>query len=87
MKAVIDPKQIVVSTDSQKLIIDIAIDNGVSFSLRDQYLCDGHKASFSEVISGVVKNINFKHIAWVTVVVPLMKPEEYINAFKSMLRI
>ncbi|WP_394986375.1 hypothetical protein [uncultured Helicobacter sp.] len=31
---------------------------------------------------GIVRDIEFAHIAWVTAVVPLMKPREYQEAFR-----
>ena len=65
---------------------EIALANGVQVHNRDFYLADGHKASFSEVITGIVKDIPFEHIAWVTAVVPLMSPEEYKNAFETYIK-
>ena len=86
MKEVVPGKQIVVSTDSKKLI-DIALKNGVQYNERDSKYCVGHETTFNEVITSVVKNIEFKHIAWVTVVVPLMKPKEYLKAFNKYIEI
>ncbi|RED48369.1 acylneuraminate cytidylyltransferase family protein [Seonamhaeicola aphaedonensis] len=86
LKQVISSHQIIVSTDSQKLI-DIAKNNNVKYSVREKYLCEDHKASFNEVICGVVKSVEYPIIAWVTVVVPLMRPKEYLNAFKKYLEI
>lgn len=82
---VIAKDRIVVSTNSQKLI-SIARNAGVEYHQRSDHLCEGHKASFSEVITGVVKDISTPHFAWVTVVVPLMKPIDYKNAFESYIR-
>jgi len=56
---------------------------GVEFIERNDYLSTGHNATFSEVIKGVVKDIPTNHFAWVTVVVPLMKPSEYREGFES----
>lgn len=80
LSSVINKNQIIVSSDSQNLK-RIAFNMGVEFQERSAYLCDGHKATFSEVITGVVKETPFDHIAWATVVVPLMKPSEYKEAF------
>jgi len=85
LKEVISNNNIFVSTESDKLK-EIALKQGVQIHHRDFYLADGHKASFSEVITGIVKDIPFKHIAWVTVVVPLMKPTEYKKAFEIYLK-
>lgn len=82
LTSVISNQQIIVSSNSENLK-NIANNMGVSYVERDSYLCDGHKASFSEVITGIVKDIDFQHIAWCTVVVPLMSPSEYIRAFKK----
>lgn len=62
-----------------------ANDMGVAFLQRSDYLCDGHVASFSEVITGVISEVPTPYFAWVTVVVPLMKPAEYLSGFESFL--
>jgi len=85
LKEVISKKNIFISTESDKLK-EIALKNGVQIHHRDFYLADGHKATFSEVITGIVKDIPLKHIAWVTAVVPLMKPTEYKKAFETYLK-
>ncbi len=85
LKEVISEKNIFISTESDKLK-EIALKNDVQVHHRDFYLADGHKASFSEVITGIVKDIPFEHIAWVTAVVPLMSPKEYKNAFEKYIR-
>ena len=82
LKNVISPENIYVSTESDKLK-EIAFNKGVQVHERDHYLADGHKASFSEVITGIIQDIPFKYIAWVTVVVPLMSPLEYRQAFEA----
>ena len=82
LKEIISEKNIFVSTESDKLK-DIAYKNNVQVHHRDEYLADGHKASFSEVITGIIKDIPFEHIAWVTAVVPLMSPNEYKSAFEK----
>ena len=82
LQKVMPPEDIYVSTNSEKLI-SIAKDMGVSFHRRNDYLSVGHKASFTEVITGIVGEIEAEHIAWVTVVVPLMRPDEYSGAFAA----
>lgn len=79
---VLPADRIYVSTDSAKLQA-LAKPYGVRIHQRDPYLCRGHDAGFSEVITGVVKDIPHEHIAWVTVVVPLMSPAEYREGFGS----
>lgn len=85
IKEVIAEKNIFISTESDKLK-EIALKNGVQIHHRDFYLADGHKASFSEVITGIIKDIPFEHIAWVTTVVPLMSPQEYKDAFEKYMK-
>jgi len=70
------PERIYVSTDSENLK-RLARPFGVRVHDREPRLCRGHEASFSEVITGIVKDIPHEHIAWATVVVPLMSPAEY----------
>ena len=82
LKKVISSSNIYVSTEAD-VLKEIAIKEGVNVHNRDEYLADGHKASFSEVITGVVKDIPHEHIAWVTCVVPLMSPQEYLQGFRE----
>lgn len=79
---VLPPERIYVSTDSENLR-RLAAPYGVRFHHRDPHLCRGHEATFSEVITGIVKDIPHAHIAWVTVVVPLMSPAEYHGGFQA----
>ena len=72
--------KIFLSSNSAK-VKSICANLGVNYLQRSDYLCDGHKASFSEVITGIVKDIQTPYFAWVTVVVPLMAPCEYLDAF------
>jgi len=78
--AVINQNRIVVSSNS-KNIESIANNMGVGYHKRNDYLSEGHQATFSEVITGIVNDIETKHFAWITVVVPLMRPDEYRDAF------
>lgn len=78
---VVSPNNIFVSTESETLEA-VAKKCCVRVHHREEYLALGHKASFSEVIVGIVKDIDFAHIAWVTAVVPLMSPSEYQEAFR-----
>jgi CMP-N-acetylneuraminic acid synthetase len=75
----VHPKiKILVSSNSNK-VKNIASKMNVEYHDRSDYLSVGHAASFSEVITGIVKDIKTNHFAWVTVVVPLMSPKEYIE--------
>jgi N-acylneuraminate cytidylyltransferase len=82
LKEVHSNDRIFVSSNSEK-IAGIAARMGVEYVERSDYLSIGHKATFSEVITGVVKDIPTKHFAWTTVVVPLMRPSEYAEAFEK----
>jgi N-acylneuraminate cytidylyltransferase len=78
----IDPDiNILLSSNSSK-VEKIAFDLGVNFHRREDFLSEGHIATFSEVITGIVKDINTNHFAWVTIVVPLMSPREYKKGFE-----
>ncbi len=72
--------RIVVSSNSE-IVKNIAFENNVLYHDRGDYLSVGHKATFSEVITGIVEDIETNHFAWITVVVPLMQPKEYLEAF------
>lgn len=79
-----DPEKIFLSSNSQR-VARFAENMGVAFLPRRDYLCEGHKATFSEVITGVVADVPTDYFAWVTVVVPLMRPTEYREAFEIFL--
>jgi len=78
------PDRIFLSSNSER-VARTAQDMGVAYLPRRDYLCDGHKASFSEVITGIVADVPTDYFAWVTVVVPLMRPAEYLEGFESFL--
>lgn len=85
MKLVQDPALIFLSSNSER-VRAVAERSGIGFLQRSDYLSVGHQASFTEVITGVVADIPTPHFAWVTVVVPLMKPSEYREGFDLYLR-
>ncbi len=84
LKKVQKSSKIFLSSNSEN-VKNIAFKMGVEFLPRSDYLSTNHDATFSEVITGVVENIPTNHFAWVTVVVPLMKPSEYREGFKEYL--
>lgn len=84
LKRVQQHDRIFLSSNSER-VNSVARNMGVEFLPRNDYLSTGHDASFSEVITGVVKDIPTSHFAWATVVVPLMKPSEYKEAFERYL--
>ena len=61
---------------------DIAKSFGCNTLHRDEYLTKkNYTATTREQVEGVVKDVPFKHIAWITAVVPLMQPNEYKESF------
>lgn len=84
LREVLPPSQIYVSTDSDTLK-GVAQRCGVQIHHRQPYLCRGHLAPLPEVITGIAQEIPFEHLAWATVVVPLMSPQEYLGAFRTYL--
>ncbi|MFZ2725055.1 MAG: hypothetical protein WAX77_02255 [Methylococcaceae bacterium] len=81
LKKVQSGERIFLSSNSAT-VKNIAQTMGVSFLARNDYLSVGHQASFSEVITGIVRDIPTEHFAWITVVVPLMSPSDYQSAFE-----
>ncbi|RYZ49134.1 MAG: acylneuraminate cytidylyltransferase [Sphingobacteriales bacterium] len=84
LKQVHPADRIFVSTNSENLKA-MGRNMGVEIHNRRDILCDGHKASFSDVITGIVEDMPTEHFAWVTVVVPLMSPEDYKGGFQLYL--
>ncbi|MGG0510577.1 hypothetical protein ABE078_24255 [Priestia megaterium] len=82
LKRVINSEDIVVSTNSEKLL-KIATTHGVSIHERDEKYAVGNELPFSEVVEHIVSGIDAEHIAWVTCVTPLMSPQEYLEGFKK----
>ncbi len=79
---VIAPKTIYVSSEDEEFLV-IADRWGASRHKRANALSVGHDAPFRDVITGIVSEIEHDHIAWVTVVCPLMTPREYRDAFAA----
>lgn len=79
---VIDPARIYLSTEDAEFHA-IGEGFGVSHHQRSDYLSVGHRAPFRDVITGIVRDIPHAHIAWCTVVCPLMPPSEYLAAFRG----
>ncbi len=79
---VIDPARIFVSSEDEEFLA-IADRFGASRHKRAQRLSIGHEAPFRDVITGIVSEIEHEHIAWATVVCPLMTPREYATAFAT----
>lgn len=78
---VLNSNQIFVSTESD-IFKDVAKSYGCNFLHRNDHLTKkNYTATTREQVEGVIKDINFKHIAWVTAVVPLMQPKEYKDSF------
>lgn len=78
---VIDPWRIYLSSEDDDFL-DLARRFGVSRHKRDLRLATDHIAPFRDVITGIVRDIPHDHIAWCTVVCPLMSPQEYLDSFR-----
>ena len=81
----VHPRERIFLSSNAARVEQMARDMGVMYLPRSDYLCDGHKASFSEVITGIVAEVPTPYFAWVTVVVPLMRPAEYLESFEHFL--
>jgi CMP-N-acetylneuraminic acid synthetase len=79
---VIDPARIYLSSEDDEFLA-IAEKFGASQHKRARRISIGHEAPVREVITGLVSEIKPEHIAWATVVCPLMTPREYANAFAA----
>lgn len=81
LTSIIPPEQIYVSTESN-VFKDIAISYGCKVLHRSDFLTKrDYTATTREQVCGVIKDIPYRHIAWITAVVPLMQPKEYEKAF------
>jgi CMP-N-acetylneuraminic acid synthetase len=73
--------EIIVSTskrDIDKEIVDISKNLGVKINYRDDYFCEKHNASMSEIVEAVVKDIDDDDfIFWTPIVTPLMNEFHY----------
>ncbi|WOK37987.1 hypothetical protein [Sphingomonas sp. C3-2] len=79
---VIDPARIYLSTEDDAFLA-MGDRFGVRRHKRDLHLAQDHIAPFRDVITGIVRDIPHDHIAWCTVVCPLMPPSEYLEAFRA----
>ncbi|WP_294389831.1 hypothetical protein [uncultured Sphingomonas sp.] len=78
---VIDPARIFLSSEDEEFL-SLAARFGVSRHERELRLATDHVAPFRDVITGIVRDIPHDHVAWCTVVCPLMSPQEYLDAFR-----
>ncbi|MEP3226791.1 MAG: hypothetical protein ABJO01_12515 [Parasphingorhabdus sp.] len=78
---IIDPQRIYLSSEDDEFL-KLGERFGVSNHHRARHLAIDHIVPFRDVISGIVKDIPHTHIAWSTVVCPLMAPQEYADAFR-----
>lgn len=79
---VIDPARIYLSSEDDEFLA-IGDRFGVSRHKRPMRLARDHVAPFRDVITGIVRDIPHAHIAWCTVVCPLMAPQEYLDCFHA----
>ncbi len=81
---IIDPRRIYLSSEDEAFL-ELGDRFGVSRHHRARHLAIDHIAPFRDVITGIVRDIPHTHIAWSTVVCPLMAPQEYFDAFRAYL--
>lgn len=79
---VVPAERIYLSSEDEEFL-DIGRSFGTSLHRRTDYLSVGHQAPFRDVITGIVRDIHHAHIAWCTVVCPLMPPQEYLDSFAA----
>ena len=79
---VIDPARIWLSSEDEDFLA-LGKAFGVSLHRRAAYLAEGHEAPFRDVITGIVEAVPHDHVAWATVVCPLMAPQDYAQAFAA----
>ena len=79
---VIDPRRIYISSEDEEFLA-LGDRFGISRHHRPRHLAIDHIAPFRDVITGIVRDIPHTHIAWSTVVCPLMAPQEYCDAFRN----
>ncbi|MEQ8771893.1 MAG: hypothetical protein RIC51_03520 [Erythrobacter sp.] len=82
---VIAPERIWLSSEDEEFLA-IGAAFGISLHRRPAHLARGHDAPFRDVITGIVRDIPHRHIAWATVVCPLMAPQDYASAFAAYRR-
>jgi len=56
---------------------------GVNLHIRPDHLAIGHEAPFCDVITGIALDIAHEHLAWATVVCPLMAPAHYARSIAA----
>jgi CMP-N-acetylneuraminic acid synthetase len=79
---VIDPPRVWLSSEDEDFLA-LGKPFGVSLHHRAARLARGHEAPFRDVITGIVEAIPHDHVAWATVVCPLMAPLDYAKAFTA----
>jgi CMP-N-acetylneuraminic acid synthetase len=82
LKAVLPASRIYLSSEDPDFLA-IARRNGINALPRDPSIAVGHQRPFSDVITGVVADVPHAHVAWCTVVCPLLSPAEYAGAFEA----
>ena len=82
LSKVVEPSMIYLSSEDEAFL-ELGDRFGVSRHHRDPRLAIDHIAPFRDVITGIVRDIPHEHIAWSTVVCPLMAPQEYCSAFAA----
>ena len=82
LRLILPEDRVIVSTESE-IIAGEAAKAGATVIFRDEYFADGHKASFSEVITHVVGELPGEYVAWNTFVCPFQGAAELEKSFMA----
>ena len=82
LRKILPRDRVVVNTES-KVIAESAEACGATVMYRDHYYAEGHKATFSELITHVVSKLKCEHVCWAPFVVPFFEAEDFEESFAA----
>lgn len=80
LRRLLPADRVVVNTESD-IIASHALKAGATVCFRDEFYADGHRATFSQLITHVVSNLDCEHVAWTPFVVPFFDEEQFSASF------
>lgn len=86
LKQIAEIDEIVVSTDCEHMI-EMAIQENVSFQRRPDIYCDEKSKTFNEVVEFIANTIETDILIWAPCVCPLVEVSSYKNAIKTFLNL
>ena len=86
LKEIKNIDEIIVSTDSDKMI-DIAIQEGISYQKRPDEFCDEKTKTFNEVVEYIATTVETDILVWTTCVCPLVRTESIKNGIETFLNL